>query len=386
MTSKSVKKRKILHLDESAPQSIKDYRTKERNISAALISKPTLPNIIKAAYHYNNSLTGKPEDKYLLTGTPPGVVPTKIKSFLELMSYVMPKEGYKQLLTTGSISGLKKLFYPKGKIKIISNDIKDDIIHNVGNRLANQRTWYSREKTINDVRNNIPNTYREFPQYVFDKASGTKAFGNYYNGNINLSDKASPHVLKHEIRHKLDEVFPYTETEEYILDKALGKDFNDITKRISSGNEMSTTIGDFRNTYLKPHELKLDINAQNKIIDEIPTDRVFDVLENANGYGEKYVQWLRRFNYDTPEKAEAIKTAAKNIGIGVGLYPIVNQNKNARRKLANGGSIYIKPSHRGSLTELKARTGKSESELYNDGNPAHKKMVVFARNARKWHH
>jgi hypothetical protein len=55
-----------------------------------------------------------------------------------------------------------------------------------------------------------------------------------------------------------------------------------------------------------------------------------------------------------------------------------------RRSLANGGKIYIKPSHRGRLTELKERTGKSEAELYNDGNPAHKKMVVFARNARKW--
>ena len=46
--------------------------------------------------------------------------------------------------------------------------------------------------------------------------------------------------------------------------------------------------------------------------------------------------------------------------------------------------IHIK--HPGRLTRLKARTGKSESELYNDGNPAHKKMVVFARNARKWKH
>lgn len=53
----------------------------------------------------------------------------------------------------------------------------------------------------------------------------------------------------------------------------------------------------------------------------------------------------------------------------------------------NGKSpIHIKPANRGKLTRLKARTGKSESELYNDGNPAHKKMVVFARNARKWKH
>lgn len=53
---------------------------------------------------------------------------------------------------------------------------------------------------------------------------------------------------------------------------------------------------------------------------------------------------------------------------------------------SSGGDIHIKPSHRGRLTELKARTGKTEAELYNDGNPAHKKMVVFARNARKWKH
>ena len=54
---------------------------------------------------------------------------------------------------------------------------------------------------------------------------------------------------------------------------------------------------------------------------------------------------------------------------------------------ANGKSpIHIKPANRGKLTRLKKRTGKSESELYNDGNPAHRKMVVFARNARKWKH
>ena len=51
---------------------------------------------------------------------------------------------------------------------------------------------------------------------------------------------------------------------------------------------------------------------------------------------------------------------------------------------AHGGGIHIK--HPGRLTALKKRTGKTEAELYNDGNPAHKKMVVFARNSRKWKH
>ena len=70
--------------------------------------------------------------------------------------------------------------------------------------------------------------------------------------------------------------------------------------------------------------------------------------------------------------------------------PVMSLKFNSGGFLANpfagGGDIHIKPSHRGRLTELKERTGKSEAELYNDGNPAHKKMVVFARNARKWNH
>lgn len=46
--------------------------------------------------------------------------------------------------------------------------------------------------------------------------------------------------------------------------------------------------------------------------------------------------------------------------------------------------IHIKPSHRGRLTALKKRTGKSEAELYRTGSAATRKMITFARNARKW--
>ena len=48
--------------------------------------------------------------------------------------------------------------------------------------------------------------------------------------------------------------------------------------------------------------------------------------------------------------------------------------------------IYIKPENRGKLTRLKRRTGKSEAELWKEGNPAVRKMITFARNARKWKH
>ena len=71
----------------------------------------------------------------------------------------------------------------------------------------------------------------------------------------------------------------------------------------------------------------------------------------------------------------------------LGLYDIQPQIPSLFPAFKDGKSpIHIKPANRGKLTRLKKRTGKSESELYNDGNPAHKKMVVFARNARKWKH
>ena len=57
------------------------------------------------------------------------------------------------------------------------------------------------------------------------------------------------------------------------------------------------------------------------------------------------------------------------------------------KRIESGKSgIHIKPENRGKLTRLKKRTGKSEAELWKEGNPAVRKMITFARNARKWKH
>ena len=94
-------------------------------------------------------------------------------------------------------------------------------------------------------------------------------------------------------------------------------------------------------------------------------------VDDLNPETRRYVKYLA-FDEDIPDSTVYTNAAFEKAA--------------ADRGFAGGGSIHIKPSHRGRLTELKARTGKSEAELYNDGNPAHKKMVVFARNARKWKH
>lgn len=68
-------------------------------------------------------------------------------------------------------------------------------------------------------------------------------------------------------------------------------------------------------------------------------------------------------------------------------YNMQSNNKNLLyAKNGKDSGIHIKPSHRGRLTALKKRTGKSEAELYRTGGPAVRKMITFARNARKWHH
>ena len=57
------------------------------------------------------------------------------------------------------------------------------------------------------------------------------------------------------------------------------------------------------------------------------------------------------------------------------------------KRVESGKSgIYIKPENRGKLTRLKKRTGKSEAELWKEGDPAVRKMITFARNSRKWKH
>lgn len=94
--------------------------------------------------------------------------------------------------------------------------------------------------------------------------------------------------------------------------------------------------------------------------------------------------WVEGLN---PETKRYIKYLALDEDIPDSTYTNRAFEEAAAKRgyMKDGGKIYIKPSHRGRLTELKKRTGKTEAELYNDGNPAHKRMVVFARNARKWH-
>lgn len=51
-----------------------------------------------------------------------------------------------------------------------------------------------------------------------------------------------------------------------------------------------------------------------------------------------------------------------------------------------GGSIHIKPSHKGRFTAYKERTGKTTEEALHSKDPHVRQMANFARNAAKWKH
>lgn len=118
--------------------------------------------------------------------------------------------------------------------------------------------------------------------------------------------------------------------------------------------------------------------------------------ENKNGKGNPKDHWPDTYKtalhptFSTQSKYSGRKSKYNPLGLTGGTWFndtfIPQAWQLLRPSLKSGGSIYIKPSYRGRLTELKSRTRKSETEPYNDGNSAHKKMVVFARHARKWKH
>lgn len=86
------------------------------------------------------------------------------------------------------------------------------------------------------------------------------------------------------------------------------------------------------------------------------------------------------------------KSQIENTYIKISVPDIIEKTNSYKqggilKRVESGKSgIHIKPENRGKLTRLKKRTGKSEAELWKEGDPAVRKMITFARNARKWKH
>lgn len=240
-----------------------------------------------------------------------------------------------------------------------------------------------------------------------------------------------------------------------VLTKAYDMDFINLSNTKYAGSlegyphmerEAITTNADSRRRLFdKKHANNWSLELKDKLIDKVPKEDIFDAVEQANGYGRRYIQFLRYNGKLTEEKANQFREAMKYkgilaiplaVGAGYGLIggsddvtfnkgkdysapdfanlmytkpPFKyrggkdNKNKNSTMSTVkdiasflpfvgtafNSGKdsgIHIKPQNRGKFTALKKRTGKSASWFKAHGTPAQKKMATFALNARKWEH
>jgi predicted SprT family Zn-dependent metalloprotease len=128
--------------------------------------------------------------------------------------------------------------------------------------------------------------------------------------------------LGHEVRHRLSGNFlPETETETTLLKSAYDDGFDELTKihetlkDVDMNPERVTTNFDARKQAIgKHHLLNTNWELQNKIIDKLSDERIFEAVEKSNGYGKKYIKYLRDNNRLTPEKARQFREAMKYVG------------------------------------------------------------------------
>lgn len=155
------------------------------------------------------------------------------------------------------------------------------------------------------------------------------------------TSKSILHETRHALDYLLDRTSQYSPTaygarkldraksiQESLLTNAYDQDFIDLptTKYADSlagyplmeGEKITTNL-DSRNELLKllTNTESLDINnlrAVNQAIDAASDDEIFWAVSKSNGYGSRYIKFLKDNNKLTPEKAQQFRQAMKYVG------------------------------------------------------------------------
>lgn len=263
------------------------------------------------------------------------------------------------------------------------------------------------------------------------KKAGMERFGGFYDNKGNFisintgSTYTKPKTVKHEGRHLLDHkvddelLMPTSnnfgndfdsdialstmqkvkQNQNMILYDAYDNDFVTLPSKkgfnegleeyLYMDREAITTNLDARNELLG-RKASWDINITDKIIDRVSDSAIFEAVEKANGYGRRYIRFLRENNKLTPKKAKQFREAMKHVGaiaapmgvVGLGAS-ITSDQKNTYNRGKDKG-IHINPKNRGKFNALKKRTGKTTEQLTHSKNPLTRKRAIFAQNTKKW--
>ena len=272
-----------------------------------------------------------------------------------LTSYIRTKHFAEQ----STDNKLTSSFFPKGRT------LDEDMWFSADDNLWK---YYQNNKKDLPIKmtHKSPNDF-----YVFDYTRQSK----YPDGHFFFSMHDRPQFGKGKISKdfyiydkNIKPISEYTGDDLHIIDKNTG---NYLLRELDSNSANSALLQDAvhnktpntiygydsgSNFVEGMYEFAVPRNTQMKLVDPITYDN--------NGH---IIKLSKRDNFKNPD------FRYKQGGI-------------LKRVESGKSGIHIKPENRGKLTRLKKRTGKSESELWKEGNPAVRKMITFARNARKWKH
>ena len=229
----------------------------------------------------------------------------------------------------------------------LGENAKNNLIHNTIERNIDEmkNLGYSeneinlyRQKTIDEL-NNV--RVGHYTAEDYSKANMGES-GGFYNPDdnfisVNTESKFPVDFIEaHEGRHVLDFKTNTMPHQDILLSNAYDNDFINIPNTKYAGSikgyqnmnrERITTNRDARETLLKGFN-KESRHIQNLVIDKSSDDQIFKAVENANGYGRRYIQFLRDNNALTHQKAQQFKEAMKHVGVITGIsFGISNQNK-----------------------------------------------------------
>ena len=272
-----------------------------------------------------------------------------------LTSYIRTKHFAEQ----STDNKLTSSFFPKGRT------LDEDMWFSADDNLWK---YYQNNKKDLPIKmtHKSPNDF-----YVFDYTRQSK----YPDGHFFFSMHDRPHFGKGKISKdfyiydkNIKPISEYTGDDLHIIDKNTG---NYLLRELDSNSANSALLQDAvhnktpntiygydsgSNFVEGMYEFAVPRNTQMKLVDPITYDN--------NGH---IIKLSKRDNFKNPD------FRYKQGGI-------------LKRVESGKSGIHIKPENRGKLTRLKKRTGKSEAELWKEGDPAVRKMITFARNSRKWKH
>lgn len=200
--------------------------------------------------------------------------------------------------------------------------------------------FFETQDIIKKLRNfaNDPNNfrYRNKP-ILFNKDKNITGTYDPSTDTVEKLSTAGDETLIHEFRHRLDNKVPLTRKEEDIL-------YNFYDKAIHPGEQV-TTNSELRHNILKQfNRSDIDVIQQDKFLQSLTSDELYDALTQVNGYGSTYAQnFNRKKLLDALIKVGAIATPvsiySNNYKDGGEIPPDnspVHVNPFTKKPLANG--------------------------------------------------